>query len=458
MDGPLPNQTVDGQPRDGSSLFHASNSMRLACIIPSVSRRAGGPFTSVRRLMQGLEREDVHVSVRSLKDEFTEDDLFKWRPLDVRVADTGALGRVAYARGFAASLRAVDADILSAHGLWTYLSLASLRWHRRAVRPVIIHPHGMLDPWAVQHSRWKKRVAGVLFEYEHLRSASCIRALCQSEADAVRAFGLRNPVAVIPNGIDVPADLPARPMGREAGAPKTLLFLGRIHPKKGLAELLHAWARFADRQTDWRLVIAGWDDGGHIDSLLALCAELGLKTSRGLHARSLAAAPTGGLKLDAPGAASADNSRTVQFPGPVFGAEKDALLRSVDAFILPSYSEGLPMAVLEAWAYGLPVLMTPECNLPEGLAAEAALQIQATGVGPATPWTAASLSHATESALRQLQTLSPSDLVKMGANGRRLVEARFTWQQIAQEMKAVCEWAVGGGPAPECVQVGSVRV
>src|SRR5205807_2621978 len=119
---------------------------------------------------------------------------------------------------------------------------------RRRV-PYMISPHGMLDPWAIRHHRWKKVLAYAVFETNHVHGARCIRALCDSEARDIRQLKLKNPVAVIPNGVDLPELRVAT--GTDGDAPwanltepgqKVLLFLGRIHPKKGLTNLLKAWA------------------------------------------------------------------------------------------------------------------------------------------------------------------------------------------------------------------------
>jgi glycosyltransferase involved in cell wall biosynthesis len=129
---------------------------------------------------------------------------------------------------------------------------------------------------------------------------------------------------------------------------------------------------------------------------------------------------------------------SVVFLGPQFNEAKTACYRNCDAFILPSFSEGLPMVILEAWAYGKPVLMTPQCNLPEGFAADAAIRIEPNA----------------ESLAQGLHTLfqsSISDLQSTGARGRALVAGRFAWPKIATEMKSVYEWVLGGGAKPECV-------
>jgi poly(glycerol-phosphate) alpha-glucosyltransferase len=130
------------------------------------------------------------------------------------------------------------------------------------------------------------------------------------------------------------------------------------------------------------------------------------------------------LKTLLPEAEAAD----VVFTGPVFGDEKDALLRSADAFILPSFSEGLPMSVLEAWSYGLPVVMTLECNLPEGFVSQAALEIRNPKMGN-EKW----------DGLRALIEMTDQERAAMGMRGRRLVEERFTWPKVVAQMTQVYE-------------------
>jgi poly(glycerol-phosphate) alpha-glucosyltransferase len=309
-----------------------------------------------------------------------------------------------------------------------------------------------LDTWALQNSRWKKKIASLLFKTKQLKQATCFRALCQAEADAIRAYGLKQRIEVVPNGVDLPENLTTiehlgrcekeqpkvGPKGEGVGSTeskdtenterkKKLLFLGRIHPKKGLVGMLKTWAQIQNPKSgiqnsrEWQLVIAGWDQGGHEGELIELCSELGLSVvQRSKHV------PCSATAQEVEGA-------DVVFYGPAFGGEKDQLLRGADAFVLPSFSEGLPMSVLEAWAYGLPVVMTPECNLPEGFATQAALEIRNGEMGNAK-W----------DGLWALLDMSDSDRIEMGGRGRRLVEQKFTWPKVASQMKALYEEILGG--------------
>lgn len=389
--------------------------MKVGVLAASISRRAGGLFWSVRSLARCSQAAGCDISVFSPADEFSVDDLGQWQPLDVRVFPRLGPAAFGYAPRLAAALEGSGADLVHTHGLWMYPSLAAWRWSRRQGRPIVVSPRGMLDPWAVCNSAWKKRVAGALFEHPHLRRAACLHALCEAEYQAIRVYGLRNPVAIIPNGIDLPNKnhdaLYRAEMADRPGDSRVLLFLSRIHPKKGLPNLLRAWALARQGQPQcaapWRLVIAGWEQDGHQGELQRLTETLGLLAS-------------------------------VQFVGPQYDERKAAMLATADAFVLPSLSEGLPMAVLEAWSYGLPALITPGCNLPEGLAEDAALEMV-----PEVESIAA--------ALRRLFAMSDLERRAMGGRGRRLVEQRFTWPRVAEQMCGVYRWVLGQGPRPACI-------
>lgn len=387
--------------------------MKIAYLLGSVSRKAGGLFEICRRLAQTVANgNDVHVL--GLEDEFTQLDLAAWlplRPMTFRALLPGSFG---YAPAYARQLESLAPDLVHVHGLWMYPSLCGYRWHQRTGRPLIYTAHGMLDPWAVQNSGWKKRLVGSLWEDAAHRSAACFQVNSETEYRSLRSYGLRNPISIIPNGIDLP-DLSIRheaPWGDEVSGRKVLLYLGRLHPKKNLPALLNAWKAARGSSTgaqDWGLVMAGWDQNNHEADLKQQSRELGLADS-------------------------------VHFLGPLFGDKKAGAYQNAEAFVLPSLSEGLPMVVLEAWAYGKPVVMTPACNLPEGFAAGAALS---TGTS----------AGAIKDTLVELCEMNETGRMAMGERGRALVSEKFAWPRIAEEMKKVCDWVVGGGPAPASVRL-----
>jgi glycosyltransferase involved in cell wall biosynthesis len=404
--------------------------MRVGHVTASISRQAGGLFFSVRSLARATAETGAAVEVFGLRDAHSEEDASVWRPLLPKILPVCGPPSIGFSPALSAALKRSECEILHSQGIWQGISLAVHAWHRKTRRPYLVAPRGMLDSWALTNSRWKKRIAAALYEHRHLRDAACLHALCESEALSMRAYGLKNPICVIPNGVELP-DRGSWISDHGMKSENILLFLGRLHPKKGLVNTLKAWAEIERDHLDiaehgaWRFVIAGWDQGGHEAELKSLCDELGIK-HRSIPTQELVEGTRQNL------------TSPVTFAGPAFGKQKDQLLQLADAFILPSFSEGLPMAVLEAWACRLPVVMTDQCNLPEGFAAGAAMRV-GTDV------------ESLFAGMRALTGMAPADLTTMGESGRRLVEECFTWRHVAEMMLEVYNWVLGGGRTPECV-------
>lgn len=399
--------------------MNSSADIKVATLT-GISRSAGGLYYAVSSLCKALDLHGVQMSVYGRADSHVEADLPAWDPVPVMpYKATGPLGS---SLGLRRLLLKANVDLVHQHGLWLDDQWASLHWHGKTGKPVVVSPHGMLDPWALRNSAWKKKLVGRLFANESLAKASCIHALCDSEADSIRKHGLRNPIAVIPNGVDLPEIGVGKKKGRGR---KHLLFLGRIHPKKGLVGLLSGWveAQQASKAVgEWQLLISGWDDRGHLKELKQAADEVGLKWADISEKRGLSSLGEPGGDGFLPGFEDCP----VLFLGPVFGRDKDCLMRNVDGFVLPSFSEGLPVAVLEAWSYALPVMMTAFCNIPEGFSAGAAMKVDPD---------AESIARG----LGQWVAMEPSELVEMGSLGRALVEKKFTWEKIARDMKAIYE-------------------
>ncbi len=378
---------------------------RLSVLTNSISRLNGGIFDAMRDLTIAIAAEGRYLPlVLSARDACTTSDRALWSSIATRTFPVRGPRIFGYAPGLAAALEQSGADILHVHGIWMYPSAAALRWSRGR-RPYIVSPHGLLKPWALRNSRWKKRIAAALYEDRHLHGAACLHALNAAEAEAFRNYGLENPICVIPNGTNLRPEITRLQPQQE----RSILYLGRFHPSKGLRDLLEAWRMVAGeaKAAGWRLVLAGWDQHSHRSELERLADELRVRSS------------------------------TV-FLGPQFDAEKDRCLAAASALILPSKSEGLPMSILEAWSWQLPVLMTRECNLPEGADAGAAILMEPQ-------------AESIAAALRRLLAMTDAEREAMGRNGRRLVDERFQWQRIGKTMTEVYDWILGRGARPECV-------
>jgi poly(glycerol-phosphate) alpha-glucosyltransferase len=362
--------------------------LRVGMLIGSTSVAGGGVPEALRMLCFALEKiPGISLEVFGLRGD--DKQLLDFGTIPVHLAPvTRSLG-FGYAPTLGAMIAKCQPDILHVHGLWMYLSVVARKWHKTTGKPYVVSPHGMLDPWAMRNAFWKKRLAWHAYEDAHLGNAACIHALCEAERTAVRAAGLKRPVVVLPNGIEQfqrPADLPAwrNKLPRDA---KVLMFLGRLTPKKCVAELIKAWSRVCDQQPAWHLALVGPDEGGyagHLDNL----ASAGQRPPR------------------------------IHLVGPAYGEERSRAYATATAFILPSVSEGQPLAALEALSQGIPALLTPQCNLPEVFEAGCGLAIGTS-------------DEEIAEGLETLFELPAEKLAAMGELGRKLVADRFNWTTIA---------------------------
>jgi glycosyltransferase involved in cell wall biosynthesis len=271
----------------------------------------------------------------------------------------------------------------------------------------------MAEPWALRQKALKKRVYTALIEGRNLRRAACLHALSRPEIGHLRAIAPRTPVCLVPNGVNLePFDnLPGREQF-EAEHPEltgkfVILFMARLHVKKGLDLLAEAVSRLAQSHPEIHLLIAGPDDG-------ALPPFLGRAQALGISKRiTLLSHVSGNTALQAWG--------------------------SADAFVLPSYSEGFSMAVLEALACRLPVVITTACHFPELAQSEAGITVSPTIEG-------------VTSGLTDLVSSTPAERTALGARGRSLVETRYTWARQAERLAEVYRWVAGGGDRPEAVR------
>lgn len=303
------------------------------------------------------------------------------------------------------------ADLLHIHGLWETHSVLAARWARRLGRPFVVSVHGMLERWALKNKWWKKQPYWRLVESRGLRQATCLRALTRTEVDDYRRLALRNPIAVIPYGLETPeVSSPGLFLQRfpTLAGQRLILFLGRIHYKKGVDLLCRAWAGVSRRFPEAHLVLAGPDFESTRATVEALVRELKIQ-------------------------------ERVSFTGMLAGELKWSALAAAEVFVLPSYSEGLPVAVLEALGMGKPVIITRPCNLAE---------VGQAGCG----WVVEPDVAQLKAALTEFLQAEGSLVRAMGASGRRLFESRYTCQKVGAQMAAVYEWILGG-PAPAGVEI-----
>jgi len=297
--------------------------MKILFYVPSLSRSGGGVYSAAAGLASALVDQGVTVVATGGMDEHFAEDQGAWG--DATLAPlTGAGSGYGLRKQALDALRQHEPDLVHVHGIWSANSIYGLAAAWRGI-PTIVSPHGMLEPWILARRPLVKRVHAGLFEKTLLRRAR-IHALNEAERVNVEAFmgGAGERTFILPNGISEAAS-PSPPEPKRGA-----LFLGRLHPKKQAIELVREWRALglADDQT---LTIAGWGDAEYENELRQ----------------------------------TIDSATNVEFVGPLHGEAKNAALANARFFILPSLSEGLPMAVLEAIQHGCIPIITSECRLPE---------------------------------------------------------------------------------------------
>ncbi len=311
------------------------------------------------------------------------------------------------------------ADGLHIHGLWEKSTALACEVARSLGKPYVLSAHGMLEPWALRNRRLKKLVYAALVERRNVRGAACLHALTAAEAEQYRGFGARGRVTVVPNAVSLPEDvgpdefLQHFPQLRNK---RIVLFLSRLHPKKGLDLLVDAWARVAKDYPDARLVLAGPDSEGMQARLTATLLQHG-----------------------------ADHQ--VVFTGMIAGDLKWSALAAAECFVLPSYSEGLSMALLEAMGSGLPVIATRACNMPEIVAADAGWEIE-------------SNAEALTVALTAMLSQTPDENWATGQNGARLVAEQCSQESVVRQMAELYAQVLGmddAGSAGAATSDGGVQ-
>lgn len=365
--------------------------MKYLHIIPRVDQEASGPSYSVPRLCQALAARgnDVELSCIAAGSPIpgVRLDLHRSWPILRRFEVSTSLARAMWHK-------ADRVDVVHNHSLWSMVNVASglVVPGRRA--KLVTSPRGTLSPWALGRTWQLKRLLRPM-QWRALERADLLHATSEQECADIRDQGLRVPIAVIPNGIDVSTTLALR----VAGERRRVLFIGRIHPTKCIDRLLLSWKTIEAAHRDWELLIVGAGDDDYYSQLLQLSKDLQL--------------------------------RRVSFPGGVYGAEKSLTYRSSDLLVLPSHSENFGMVVAEALAHECPVIASKGTPW-HALVSE--------GCGWWVEHDVDALAAAMDSAMR----LPRDALAAMGARGRVWMQRDFSWESVAAKMDSAYAWVVDG--------------
>lgn len=373
---------------------------RIIQLIHSIDNPATGPSTSVGGLCDALHARGEAVTLATLdwEEHRATADYIKRFPLSVGPRKLGLSGELEdWLRMQAKSAGDLT---LHCHNLWMMPGIYASRIRKKFPNTRFVYsPRGALSSYSLASGSKFKPIFWATAQRPALAAADCLHATSAEEAEDLDALGLRRPIVTIPNGVHVPARIANPPSDT-----KTALYLGRIHPEKGLDALIDGWAQSVDGE--WRLRIVGPDPIGYRASLERKVSDLGLDS--------------------------------VDFLDAAVGADKWSTLSGVEFLVLPSPSENFGIVVAEALAAGVPVLSTsgtPWSELP------------ARGAG----WYCGVSARDLADAMQIAKNLHWEERRQMGQRGRRWVESRFSWHSITDQFLSTYEWLHYGGPTPSWV-------
>jgi glycosyltransferase involved in cell wall biosynthesis len=350
--------------------------MKVIHFIASLDKTAGGT-TEYMRLLGTTLIKDMELVIAT----GTSPNPIAIEGIRIELFDTKLSSWFFMMKAFKIFLKEEQPDLIHINGIWSPQNYGFLKAARELKIKLVLSPHGMLEPWILAHNPWKKKLALLLYQKKAIQRVAHIHATAQMEANNIRALGFSNPISIIPNGIDLTEVAEVK----TAYGSKKMVFLSRIHPKKGIEVLLEAW-----RNTDtsgWTLEIAGNGEVAYIERLTRSAADL----------------------------------KNVCFVGSQYGEAKGDFIRSADVMVLPTHSENFGIVVAEALAVGVAVITTQGSPWQD-------LRSYQCGW-----WIELSIDNLKRS-LEQVIQSSPEEMKRMGVNGRRLVKDKYDIKAVAKNM------------------------
>ena len=384
-----------------------SRELKVLQVIGSMDARTGGPSYSIKALADHLHHYEIKTDIWTFNYPYQDKPIKLKNNAQHFIAPDFFLSRKlsSWNPWIKSSLRSIIGkyDLIHNNGQWLMGNYYAHLLAERVGKPLIVSPRGMLEPWALGSKELKKKIAWRLYEKRNLDSAAVFHATSPAEAASLRRLGFRQPIAVIPNGVEL------NPVAFGEKEKKTVLFLSRIDIKKGLERLISIWGRKMGCFPDWELVIAGDGDKGYLNQLKKSVQDKGM-------------------------------SGRVRWAGFAGDEMKKCLYENASVFILPTFSENFGNAIAEALSFGVPVVTTEGTPWND-------IQVERCG------WYVKNSEPAIEAALVEALQTSAVNLVEMGMRGRQLIEKKYSWPKVAGEMAQTYQWILKmRDTPPECMR------
>lgn len=378
--------------------------MKVSIVTQSLGIKSGGPSRSVVALFKGLLEKGVDIDILTTNIDRNPNIIQADRILSVNSNNSGLFG---FVPGVCKLLRQSKSQLFHIQGLFSYIPTIAPLIARSKHIPYIIAPRGMMYKNALQKSKMKKYIFRKLFLDYYINKANCIQATCKEELEELRDAGIKVPIAIIPNSIIIPNELPTSPLPDKF----RVVFVGRINEIKNIDGLIQAWA------------LAGI--GNDINSELLIIGGANLDTEKKYLIELRKIEKELGIT-------------NIKWEGMVTGREKDILLQTSSLAILPSHSENFGMVVPEALINGVPVIASDK-----------------------TPWKILeeyncgwSTSNDPESMARiimKAKDISPQYLKQMGINGQKFVIDNFASDKVTDKLIRMYNWVLGKESQPDYV-------
>ncbi|WP_299107783.1 glycosyltransferase [uncultured Tenacibaculum sp.] len=365
--------------------------MRIIHVVPYIGDKASGPAYSVPALCNALQQSGCDVTLYTLAplNVSEENFLFKVKTFKRDKYPSHSFG--ASKEMFKALLKeSKNVDLIHMHSLWMAQNIYVGKVARKFKIPLVTSPRGTLSKEALKRSRWKKEIVLALGQRRALRYSKYYHATAIHEYEDINDYVSDKKTTIIPNGVDIPNLIDKVKANKsEDRSRRKLLFLARIHPIKGLENLIDAWLNLEQEFKDWDLEIVGVGDENYVSSLKNRVKEKGIER--------------------------------IYFLDPVFGESKNVKFQESELYILPSFSENFGMTVAEALSNGVPTITTDGTPWEE---------IDKKDCG----WYIQPNRNSIEETLREALSLSPKELSLKGQKGRNWMIHDYSWRSLALQL------------------------